>query len=395
MSYCFHSDARLNRRATASRRFNSPPGAVWQFGRAICFAMAIMFFALVPSACAELFVSGHNSHRVYRYSETNGAFLDVFIPNTNSLLNLPHGLAFGPDGNLYVASAGNDCILRYNGTNGAFLNVFATNSTGALDYPVALIFRPDGLLYVSSQLNGSVVRFNATSGVFVDVFVTNSAALVGPSDMVFGPDGNLYVVGRYNGRVARYNGTNGAFMDSFVAANLSEPFGLRFAADGNLLVASGNDHVVQRFNGTNGIFLNTFIFGGALALPIGVEIGPDGNIYVASFGNHKVARFNPTNGAYLGDFVTVGSGGINGPNFMLFRPPAPVVRPVLGISASGANILLAWTTNAAGFRLEATSQLTTNTAWLTITNAVSVENGTNVVTLATAVTKQFFRLANP
>jgi hypothetical protein len=184
-------------------------------------------------------------------------------------------------------------------------------------------------------------------------------------------------------------------MDSFVSANLSQPFGMRFAADGSLLVVSGNDNVVQRFNGTNGVFLNTFILGGALALPIGVEIGPDGNIYVASFGNHKVARFSSTNRAYLGDFVIEGSGGINGPNFMLFRPPAPVVPPVLGISATGTNVLLAWNTNTTGFRLEATSQLASNTAWLMLTNAASLVNGSNIVALPVAATNQFFRLANP
>jgi DNA-binding beta-propeller fold protein YncE len=90
--------------------------------------LAALILASTFSLRAELFVSGYNSHRVYRYNETNGAFMDVFVPNTNSLLNLPHGLAFGPDGNLYVASAGNDCILRYNGTNGAFLEAFASNN---------------------------------------------------------------------------------------------------------------------------------------------------------------------------------------------------------------------------------------------------------------------------
>src|SRR5262245_53276538 len=109
---------------------------------------SLLLLLVVGPARAELFVSDFNSNVVRRYNETNGAFIDVFVPNTNGLLNLPHGLAFGPDGNLYVASAGNDSVLRYNGTNGAFMNVFVNGSAG-LDYPVRLIFRPDGLLYVS------------------------------------------------------------------------------------------------------------------------------------------------------------------------------------------------------------------------------------------------------
>ena len=112
----------------------------------------VMIFAMLASLVrGDLLLSSFNNGLVFRYNENTGQYLDTFIPNTNGLLNLPHGLAFGPDGNLYVASAGNDSVLRYNGTNGAFLNVFIPNGSGGLDYPVWLEFR-GGLLYVNSQL---------------------------------------------------------------------------------------------------------------------------------------------------------------------------------------------------------------------------------------------------
>ena len=87
----------------------------------------------------------------------------------NGGLDLSSGLAFGPDGNLYVGSLNTDEVLRYDGTSGAFLGAFVASGSGGLNGPGAggLIFRPDGLLYVLSRATSSVLRYDAASGAFV------------------------------------------------------------------------------------------------------------------------------------------------------------------------------------------------------------------------------------
>lgn len=306
------------------------------------FYVVSLALLLALTARCELFVASFGNHRIHRYSETNGTAIGtgIFVAAGNGGLNLPHGMAFGPDGNLYVASAGNDAVLRYNGTNGAFLNEFISATNGYLDYPVWLEFRPDGFLYVSSQLNHSIVRFNATNGAFGGVFVPNgSGGLNGPSGMTWGPDGHLYVVGRFGHHVLKYDGTNGAFLGTVVAAGsaLAQPFGVKFGPDSHLYVVSGNSNAVARFHGETGAYLGNFVASGSggLSLPIDLAFGPNGDLFVASFNNNKVARFNGSTGAYVSDFVASGAGSLGAPNFLVFRPARTFSTNIPGIGPIG------------------------------------------------------------
>jgi DNA-binding beta-propeller fold protein YncE len=320
-----------------------------------CVMKVATFTVMLLWGClsrADLFVSSFNNGRVYWFTERTGQFISTF----GGLLSLPHGLAFGPDGNLYVASAGNDAVLRYNRTNGQFIDVFIPTGTG-LDYPVWLEFRGDSL-YVSSQLNNQVLRYNATNGAFISALVSSNSngGLNGPSGMTWGPDGHLYVVGRFGNHVMRYDGTNGTFLGAFVPAGgggLAQPFGCQFGPDGNLYVVGGNNNRVLRFHGTTGALLGDFTTNG-VAFPIGLAFGSDTNLYVASFSDNRVVKFNGLTGALIGDFVIAGAAGLSGPNFMLFHDFGP--PGIDSIRRAGTNVIIRWRWRP-DTRLEGTASL--------------------------------------
>ncbi len=242
-----------------------------------------------------------------RYNGTTGAFIDAFVTAASGGLDLPRGLAFGPDGNLYVSSGDTNEVLRYNGATGLFIGVFVAAGSGGLASPGGLAFGPDNNLYVSSALTDQVLRYNGTTGAFIDVFVAaGSGGLDLPRGLVFGPDGNLYVSSFSTNQVLRYNGATGAFIDVFVAAGsggLNGPVGLVFGPDNNLYVSSaltdqvlrynGTTGQVLRYNGTTDAFIDAFVAAGSggLSAPTGLAFGPYNNLYVSSLFTQQVLRY--------------------------------------------------------------------------------------------------------
>jgi hypothetical protein len=67
--------------------------------------------------------------------------------------------------------------------------------------------------------------------------------------------------------------------------------------------------------------------------------------------------------------------------------------PQLTIIPSGANVILTWPTNAAGFTLQSTTNLVSPAVWSTVSPGPVVVNGQNAVTNPISGTKKFYRLS--
>ena len=93
---------------------------------------------------------------VMEFNGATGVFEGTFANGGG--LDAPTDMAYGPDGNLYVASAGSNAILRYDGVTGTFISVA---SGGGIEFPFGITFGPDGNLYVSNP-----------SGIFSDTVLS-------------------------------------------------------------------------------------------------------------------------------------------------------------------------------------------------------------------------------
>jgi hypothetical protein len=242
------------------------------------------------------------------------------------------GIAFGPDGNLYVLTKLAQVVV-FDGLS--LNNIGPAVNLQFLGFSSGLTFGPDGNMYVGDIESGFIARYCGplnqncslgtplpalgqplASAIFVSQFVITNG-----SSMAFGPDGNLYatsgsVVLRYCGPLQ--NCAEGTPLRSAsgqagnVAAftpGVTEPLmDLTFGPDGDLYVLASE----------GGIFRSVLHFAGPhSALPEGYEIsvlvmanpsepfggsgmdfGPDGNLYVS--GTNGVAGYNgPKCGAPL------------------------------------------------------------------------------------------------
>lgn len=265
--------------------------------------------ALAPG---DILAANLNDGSVARFDGRTGAFAGHFVEPGSGGLAGATGLAFGPDGHLYVASSATHQILRYDGVSGALRDVFVDG--GELGGPFSLIFGPDGDLYVSSSSRHEVLRFDGASGEYRGTAASDST-LGTPIGLRFGPDGMIYVANARGASVDRYDPATGALLDRFVT-------GVRFASDlafgddGHLYVSSAAAFAVLRFDARSGAAVDTAVVLPDRGVPVGLAFGPDGRLFVADFGRSRLFAFDPGSG----EVTLLSTEGLSGPENIAIVP---------------------------------------------------------------------------
>jgi sugar lactone lactonase YvrE len=188
-----------------------------------------------------------------------------------------YGLAFGPDGRLYVGDNGSDKIFAVSPDGSA--EVFVDGEGGLSDVD-GLTFGPKGNLYAAGRDNGEVVVIDP-NGNAVDWLDPGKPNAIG-----FAPDGTIMVTDQNLGRVVLYNNQNvevGLIGDAQLTSYCGNPV---WGPGGNIYVGNYGSGNIAVF-GPDGNFIGT-ISNGSMGGPYGLALGPDGRIYVADYGTDSV-----------------------------------------------------------------------------------------------------------
>jgi hypothetical protein len=289
-------------------------------------------FAAAAAHARDILVSGRFSTSIVRYDGDTGAFKSVFA--SGEALQNPNGIAYGPDGNLYVGLGDTGVVLRYDGKSGALIDRFVdtTAFAGARD----IAFGPDGDLYVAAGSINQVLRFDGRSGA-ARGNVAVGGNLVGPVGLDIRADGLMAVGGALSNGVYFYR--DGQFLRRCSnAANHGTITGVLFGDDGFVYAATAGRNSVVRVDPQT-CAETVFASGQGLDTPIYMEWAPDGNLLVGSFANDSVIKLDAKSGASLGVFVSAGSGGLDGTHDIVIMP-AETLAPAMilpGLARSPGN----------------------------------------------------------
>jgi sugar lactone lactonase YvrE len=151
----------------------------------------------------------------------------ILTPFVHDIVN-PTGMAFGPDGDIYISSRFDGKVYRV--TAEGAISVFADN----LGVATGIAFDPEGYLYVGDR-EGSIYRVNRQGVATVFAALAPSVAAF---HLAFDSGGNLYVSNpSMSGYDAVHRITPDGEMQAFVT-DLGRPQGMAVDNQGNLYVVA-------------------------------------------------------------------------------------------------------------------------------------------------------------
>lgn len=361
---------------------------------------------------AGLVLSGSALYGTAPYGGTANAGV-VFRVNTNgtgftnlhtfTLVSGPNGTntdGEGPFGGLVLSGStlygtassggaqgcGTVFSLRTNGT--AFVTLYNFScATGDGAYPTGLILSSNTLygatLVGGTASRGSVFRLNTNGTLY-----TNLCNFASPDDGA-NPNGELLLSGDTLYGTAQFGGSQ-----NFGAVFKVNTDGSGFTNLHSFTGGAGAAHPYAGLVVSGNTLFGTTYLGGTTTNGTIFKIPMSGSGFTNLYSFTGTAGGSkPHAGLVLSGntFYGTASAGGSSNNGTVFNLTLPIPPPILSIRRSGANVILTWATNAAGFKLHFATNLS-QTTWVASVPEAVVDSGRNTVTNSATGTQRFYKL---
>ena len=231
-------------------------------------------------------------------------------------LGQPRGIAFAPDGSVYISEQRNNRIQHFSPegqilqTWGSFADLAKGEAPGGTFYePWGIAVGPDGTVYVADTWNNRIQSFTP-DGKFIRMWGVSGTgetpfAFWGPRGLAVDSKGQVYVTDTGNKRVVVFT-ANGEHVTQFGASgaepiHLNEPVGLAIDKEGKVYVADTWNQLIQVFvplpDGKSFVFSRSWEVkawsGQSVNNKPFIAVDQSNNVFITDPEKFRIIQFNP------------------------------------------------------------------------------------------------------
>lgn len=244
----------------------------------------------------HIFVFNRGVHSLVEF-DAKGRFLRTL---GDGLFESPHGLRFDPQGNLWTTDTASHLVLRFNRKGHVTMVLGRKGRSGETEtlfnQPTDVAFGPNGELFVADGYgNSRIVKFDR-NGNFIKAWGQRGS---GPGEfnlphtIVVDPRDRVLVGDRENQRIQIFD-LDGTFIEEW--SHAGAPWGLTLGRDGTLWMADGYADRVLKLDLDGkvlGVFGSHGKIAGKFAFAHSIAVGAKNELYVAEILNWRVQKIVP------------------------------------------------------------------------------------------------------